>query len=300
MSVHQQLMTQISLQIAAGQLAPGSKLPSVRALATKLNVHYNTCLAVYQALAHQGLLFAKAGSGFYVTPLQAVSQQPQAISMALPDMCRYVVQWASQQGHSLDALMHTMQQVCYEASFHAAQFVFADAHADILPLFQAELTAILQQPVLGLDLNQSVTELSSCYGSETVFFVSRYHEQTLKRRLNNSHRIVTLELNNASQERIRLQRLPSHALVVVVSVSGVVLQMADAVIQGIRGQDILVRTVHWEEGKAEVEYACQHAAWILADVLCAEKMASFVHKAISPLWMLPQSEHDKIRTLRLG
>lgn len=49
-SLHEQLVTQISMQIASGILKPGAKLPSIRALSQKLGIHHNTCLNAYKEL----------------------------------------------------------------------------------------------------------------------------------------------------------------------------------------------------------------------------------------------------------
>ena len=49
-----QIVTQLELKILGGSLAHGSRLPSVRALARRLNVHHNTVSAAYQDLRGGG------------------------------------------------------------------------------------------------------------------------------------------------------------------------------------------------------------------------------------------------------
>lgn len=64
--VREQLITQITLGIASGDLAVGTRLPSTREIAQRFNIHSNTVSNAYQILAKQGFLEFRQGSGFYV------------------------------------------------------------------------------------------------------------------------------------------------------------------------------------------------------------------------------------------
>lgn len=61
-----QLQGQIEYGVAFGTIAPGSKLPSVRELAQRLEVSPVTVSHVYRALRERGILVARSGSGTYV------------------------------------------------------------------------------------------------------------------------------------------------------------------------------------------------------------------------------------------
>lgn len=65
-SVREQLVSQILLGIASGDLIVGEKLPSTSQLARRFNIHANTVSAAYQQLAGDGLIEFRTGSGFYV------------------------------------------------------------------------------------------------------------------------------------------------------------------------------------------------------------------------------------------
>ena len=60
---HQQIYATLRAAITGGQLAPGARLPSTRALAQRLRLSRNTVLNAYEALLAEGLLTAKVGSG---------------------------------------------------------------------------------------------------------------------------------------------------------------------------------------------------------------------------------------------
>lgn len=64
--VREQLITQITLGIAAGDFSVGEKLPSTREIARRCDLHSNTVSFAYQKLVDQKLLEFRKGSGFYV------------------------------------------------------------------------------------------------------------------------------------------------------------------------------------------------------------------------------------------
>jgi DNA-binding transcriptional regulator YhcF (GntR family) len=65
-SVREQLITQITIGIASGDLELGEKLPSTREISRRFQIHANTVSNAYQDLAEQGWLEFRQGSGFYV------------------------------------------------------------------------------------------------------------------------------------------------------------------------------------------------------------------------------------------
>jgi len=65
--VREQIVTQIALGVASGDLRAGERLPSTREIARRFNVHSNTVGFAYQKLCEQGLIEFKKGSGFFVS-----------------------------------------------------------------------------------------------------------------------------------------------------------------------------------------------------------------------------------------
>ena len=64
--VREQLIAQITLGIASGDLKLGDRLPTTREIALRNGVHANTVAAAYQKLVDQKLIEFRTGSGFYV------------------------------------------------------------------------------------------------------------------------------------------------------------------------------------------------------------------------------------------
>ncbi len=64
--MREQLIAQVTLGIASGDLSIGERLPSTREVALRCDLHPNTVSAAYQSLVDRRILEFKKGSGFYV------------------------------------------------------------------------------------------------------------------------------------------------------------------------------------------------------------------------------------------
>lgn len=63
---YEQIRTQIAAQVASGELPPGTKLPTVRALATTLGIAPNTVARAYRELEHSGVVSTRGRNGTVV------------------------------------------------------------------------------------------------------------------------------------------------------------------------------------------------------------------------------------------
>jgi DNA-binding transcriptional regulator YhcF (GntR family) len=63
---YEQLRVQIASRAASGELAPGTRLPTVRALAAELELATNTVAKAYRALEADGVLVAEGRRGTFV------------------------------------------------------------------------------------------------------------------------------------------------------------------------------------------------------------------------------------------
>ena len=66
--IYQQLYLRFRDAIAAGQLRPGDRVPSVRSLASDLNVAKGTVEQAYQILVGEGYFLARGPAGTVVSP----------------------------------------------------------------------------------------------------------------------------------------------------------------------------------------------------------------------------------------
>ena len=66
--ISRQIVDGVRRAIAAGELAPGAQIPSVRGLATQLSINPNTVAKAYAELTAEGWLESRQGLGLYVAP----------------------------------------------------------------------------------------------------------------------------------------------------------------------------------------------------------------------------------------
>lgn len=101
-TLYEQLHSQVIEQITTGELIAGTKLPTVRALATELDVAPYTVARVYRALEADGfvetlgrngtVVTARAGTSVELLQLDAVAYAARARDLGIPaeDALRFV------------------------------------------------------------------------------------------------------------------------------------------------------------------------------------------------------------------
>src|SRR2546423_12866358 len=65
--VYRQIIDQVMAGIAAGALASGHQLPTVRQLAVDLSINPNTVLRAYRELEIRGILDTQQGTGTFIS-----------------------------------------------------------------------------------------------------------------------------------------------------------------------------------------------------------------------------------------
>lgn len=87
--IYLQIVEHIQRQSSLGRVQPGAQLPTVRELAHRLGVNFNTVARAYRQLARNGILSAQPGRGTFVLPGSAPRT---ADSAALQELAReYIV-----------------------------------------------------------------------------------------------------------------------------------------------------------------------------------------------------------------
>jgi GntR family transcriptional regulator len=70
--IYRQIVEQVRLAAATGTLPPGQAMPSVRSLADRLLINFNTVAKAYGELVRDGVLESQQGLGFYVAQKRQV------------------------------------------------------------------------------------------------------------------------------------------------------------------------------------------------------------------------------------
>jgi DNA-binding transcriptional regulator YhcF (GntR family) len=97
-SLHEQIVRQVTLGVLSGELAPGERLPSIRELARRFKVHSNTVSAAYQQLSAERWVEHKRGSGVYVRPRTSKSLAADRGRSLLDSLVQRTVQTSRELG----------------------------------------------------------------------------------------------------------------------------------------------------------------------------------------------------------
>jgi len=108
--IYRQITDGIRRGVAAGLLAPGERLPSVRDLAARLLVNPNTVAKVYRDLERDGLLDTRRGDGTYVSADAAAMAEAERRRL-LSDQLRAVARDVRAFGLSQEAALDLFRDV---------------------------------------------------------------------------------------------------------------------------------------------------------------------------------------------
>jgi GntR family transcriptional regulator len=110
-ALHDQVAFEIRRAIAAGEAAPGDRLPPAKDFAAVLGVNSNTVLRAFHQLRDEGLLEFRRGKGITVT---GAPERGLVLARA-----RELVSFARSQGVRPDELARLIEQIASKPSIDA-------------------------------------------------------------------------------------------------------------------------------------------------------------------------------------
>jgi len=85
-----QIIQQIEQAILARKLAPGDRLPTIRALAIDLKINPNTIAKAYGELEIRGIVTTQVGSGTYVSDKRIDLEDAERIKKIEAEVTRFI------------------------------------------------------------------------------------------------------------------------------------------------------------------------------------------------------------------
>jgi DNA-binding transcriptional regulator YhcF (GntR family) len=108
--VYRQIIDQVTGSIAAGKLARGDQLPTVRQLAVDLSINPNTVIRAYRELEIRGLLETQQGTGTFVSG-QKVQRDEVERRRQLDQLVGDFVARAGSAGFAISELIESLQDL---------------------------------------------------------------------------------------------------------------------------------------------------------------------------------------------
>ncbi len=101
--LYEQIAARVRMAVAAGELAPGDSLPSVRALAKMLRVNPATAQQAYRDLARDGVVEIRHGQGTFIQEVPAFLRDEERTTQAV-QLVRRLLQDAARVGIGTEEL----------------------------------------------------------------------------------------------------------------------------------------------------------------------------------------------------
>ncbi len=233
-AMRDQLVAQLELRILEGQLGPGEKLPSVRALGRRLRLHPNTVSAAYRVLQASGHVEMRKGAGIFVRAAGASSLEA---ARDLDEMLQVALAAGRRRGFSAAEIRAAVER--WLAAPPPSRMVVVDPSLPMAELLAAEMKPAVDLPVEPRSLAEIAATPALLEGALAVSLP--YHVAALRRAVPRANVLtVTLEVGAAVSRAIAV--LPSGGIVLVVSHSETVLPFADKLVRSLRGDELLVET----------------------------------------------------------
>ena len=108
-TIYDQIIFQIKLSIANGELQIGDSVPSVRSLAKSLSISTLSVQRAYAELQKEGIIESTEGKGNYVSANLSKSVLKDALIKKVEDEAQRIIQIAKQNGIDLSELKELIQ-----------------------------------------------------------------------------------------------------------------------------------------------------------------------------------------------
>jgi GntR family transcriptional regulator len=284
--LHDQLLAQLEMKILGGSISPGQRLPSVRALARRLGLHANTVSGAYRDLERAGHVELRRGAGVYV---RAGSPASVEDARGLDEMIRLALSVAFRKGFSGPEIRAAVERWLRAAP--AERFVVVDPREETLEIVVAEAKAALGMPVSGCTLEALAREPGLVSGALVLAFP--YHAAKVSKLVPGSA-IETIHVEPSAESEALIRALPAGACVLVVSLSPIVLKLAESFVSGARGDELLVET-RLASRRAEWRRLVPAADVVFADVVAAPEVRRAGPKRMRELRLLGERDIARIR-----
>jgi len=244
-SLKEQLVTQVVLAIASGDLRPGEKLPSTRQLARLAKVHANTVSAAYQELESRGWLTSRNGSGVYVlSPADRDRQTSDLVERSIADLVR-VARAAGLTAADLRA--RVLEQIDAEREDH---FLILEDEAPLRDMLAFEIGQALQVPVRGCATADCADAAALAHAIPLVLATRR---DRAERVLPAGKQAIALQLRSVQQSFAAYLAADRNAMIAIVSAWSGFLDRARTVLiaAGFNEDAILLRDPsqhNWKRG----------------------------------------------------
>jgi DNA-binding transcriptional regulator YhcF (GntR family) len=223
-TIHDQLVAEITFLIATGELKPGETLPSVRTMARRLKTHHNTVSQAYQDLAASDMLLRRRGSCMVVRTPGEVPPPPRVKD--LDDLINATVRTALEKGYNLQQLRLRVQERLMAQP--PVRILVVSIERGMRHLLREELREMLPFPVEACSLDDLSLHPELTMGTLVVGTPGAISKMTSL--VPKDHPRIPITFSSASKQVKMVNELREPSAIAVVSISEMVLRIARGVL----------------------------------------------------------------------
>ncbi|MBC7798348.1 MAG: GntR family transcriptional regulator [Pyrinomonadaceae bacterium] len=261
--LREQLARQIVLAIISGDLIDGAKLPSVREMAIRHDVHQNTVSAVYRVLEAKGWVESQRGRGVFVKK-QSDATINKAVSSSqneIDDLFANFLNSTKTRGFSSSQVEERLRHWLARPKVNRILLVENDAELRNILRFELETTCDLNV------IESSVVDIAKFEFDENTIIAAFDDLQT---KLPPKSRFVKLKINSVQSEIHGKKRPEQSELVGIVSRCETFLSWANTMLTatGIEREQLVFRDAkieNWRNG-------LQNCAFVITDSFIANEI----------------------------
>ncbi|MBI4840225.1 MAG: GntR family transcriptional regulator, partial [candidate division NC10 bacterium] len=213
--IHVQLKAQIAHLIQAGQLPPGTQLPTVRQLAGFLRINRNTAARVFTDMEREGYLRCEKGRGTFVAQARGAGQAPPPRMTTLARVVDDAMERAGRLGFGaaeFAAALYTRAHAAPPLAPQKLRALFTECNRPQLRHFSQELEQTLPLQVDALllpDLEGAYRRSPGFLGRYALVITTFWHIHEVQKLLRKADTEVVGLMAEASLETLmRLTALP--------------------------------------------------------------------------------------------
>ena len=260
--LREQITRQIMLAVVSGDLLPEQKLPSVREIALRFDVHPNTVSAAYRWLEENGWVVSKRGSGVFVRKpnVETLQRTARDANATLDNLIARFLQKTRELGFSSEQVEKRFAELVSRRKIE--RIIVVEQDTQLRKILETEIRAAINLPILESDVSATSNHT--------------FERGTAVVSLNESERVlsdvpfVRLRLHSVQDEMRGKPRPRSDELVGVASRWEQFLRWTKTLLiaAGIEAEQIIVRDANLEDWQKGLD-SC---AFVIADSLTAQEL----------------------------
>lgn len=281
-SLRDQLTCQIKLAIISGDLEAGSRLPSVRALAMRYNIHPNTASGAYRWLEENNWVEMYVGSGVFVrdiSPTQ-IAEATRSIENDLDEIIHAFLKQAAHLGYTRRQIKTRLMTQLNHPNLR--KIIVLEHNFDLSRILIAELSEYFSVPI---SAKQSVTDFPQ---NSLIVSLIDLNEKALA-----APTFIKLKLNSVQNSMVNQNRPGETDLIGIASGWEIFRQRAQTMLvaAGISEDNLVVRNPNennWQNGLTSCKF-------VITDSLTAKSCKTLKDVRIFPL--ISADSIEEIRNL---